>query len=167
MSALIGSTDITLLVNEENDLYIPFSPEAEFDPGVKNYIRSKVAGSDYNSSINLKVISSAPIDEERFRSAVKNWISEEKTIAKQESKITNRTLIGLLVIASLFIILSLHLSKHFGVLSYTIIPVLGSVALGRASGIFIIDLPTNRAKQVLLSELGMKSTIVFELSDSE
>ena len=74
---------------------------------------------------------------------------------------------GMLVIASIFIILSLYMSKRFDVLSYTIIPVLGSVALGRAAGIIIVDLPTNKAKQVLLDELGVKSTIVFELKDPE
>ena len=167
MSALQGTTDITLLVNEEKDLYTPFSPEAEFRSDVKSYIRSKVANSDYNSNINLKVICSAPIDEERFRSAVASWINEEKIVSRQESKITNRTLMGMLVIASIFIILSLYMSKRFDVLSYTIIPVLGSVALGRAAGIIIVDLPTNKAKQVLLDELGVKSAIVFELKDPE
>ena len=80
-----------------------------------------------SDSISLTVLHSDPIDEERFREAVTHWIEEEKAVFKQESSISNHLLVGMLVIASVFIILSLSLQKRFDVLSYTIIPVLGSV----------------------------------------
>ena len=73
----------------------------------------------------------------------------------------------MLVIASVFIILSLYLAKYLSVLSYTIVPVLGSVALGRAAGIFLSDLPINTAKQRLIDEWEKKSIIVFEYPDPE
>ena len=41
MTTLKGSTDIRLLVNNEQDLYTPLSPESEFRQEVKDYIRKK------------------------------------------------------------------------------------------------------------------------------
>ena len=167
MSALKGSADIRLFVENEQDLYLSFSPKDEFNTGVKEYIRLKAACADYNSNIRLIVTCSAPIDEERFRSAVANWILEEKVIFRQESKVTHRMLIGMLVIASVFITLSLSLAQHFSVLSYTIIPVLGTVALSRAAVICLTDVPINKAKQRLLNEWEKNSVIVFEQAGSE
>ena len=110
---------------------------------------------------------SVPIDEDRFRSAVANWVQEEKLKFRQEEKTTNRMLIGFLVIASLFIILSLQLEKRVEALSYTIIPVLGSVALGRAAGICLTDLPINRAKRQMINDMENNSPIIFELQEPE
>lgn len=167
MNALKGSTDISLLVNNEKDLYTPLSPESEFRLEVKDYIRRKGACANYNSNFRLRIICSAPINEENFRAAVASWTREEKITFSQESKVTNRLLIGMLVIASVFIILSLYLANYFSVLSYTIVPVLGSVALGRAADIFLSDLPINQAKQRLINEWEKNSIIVFEYPDSE
>lgn len=167
MTALKGSTDIRLLVNNEQDLYTPLSPESEFRQEVKDYIRQKGSCADYNNNFRLRIICSAPIDEERFRAAVANWAREEKITFSQESKVTNRLLVGMLVIASVFIILSFYLAKYFSVLSYTIVPVFGSVALGRAAGIFLSDLPINRARQKLIDEWEKKSIVVFEYPDQE
>ena len=159
MTTLKGSTDIRLLVNNEQDLYTPLSPESEFRQEVKDYIRKKAACADYNNNFRLRVICSSPVDEQKFRAAVASWAREEKISFSQESKATNRLLVGMLVIASVFIILSLF--------SYTIVPVLGSVALGRAAGIFLSDLPINTAKQRLIDEWEKKSIIVFEYPDPE
>lgn len=167
MTTLKGSTDIRLLVNNEQDLYTPLSPESEFRQEVKDYIRKKAACADYNNNFRLRVICSSPVDEQKFRAAVASWAREEKISFSQESKATNRLLVGMLVIASVFIILSLYLAKYLSVLSYTIVPVLGSVALGRAAGIFLSDLPINTAKQRLIDEWEKKSIIVFEYPDPE
>lgn len=156
---------IELLVNDESDLYIPYSPDSEFNQGVRSYIKSKIAYLGYDKAVNLKVISSAPIDEEKFRAAVANWIRDEKVLFMQESKEDNRMLIGMLVIASLFITLSLVLTEHVSVLSYTIIPVLGSVALGRAAGICISDLPINKTKRMLIDDMQKNGVIEFEVRE--
>lgn len=157
---------VEIVVNDENDLYTPLSPDNEFDQGVRSYIKSKIALLGYDTNIGLRVISRDPLDEERFRSAVKNWIRDEKISMRQESRESNRIMFGMLVVASVFIILSLVLSKYISVLSYTIIPVLGSVALGRAAGIFITEMPINKAKQKMADELEMNSPVVFEQRSS-
>ena len=157
---------VEIVVNDENDLYTPLSPDNEFEQGVRSYIKSKIALIGYDHNIGLKVISPAPIDEERFRSAVKNWIRDEKISMEQALRESNRIMFGMLVIASVFIILSLVLSKYISVLSYTIIPVLGSVALGRAAGIFITEMPVIKAKQKMADELEMNSPVIFEQSAS-
>lgn len=159
--------DVKLIVTNEESLYLPFSDGDEFSFSVRDYIKTKYSGAEIGDFLRLTVVSSAPIDEDRFRSAVTNWVQEEKLKFRQEEKTTNRMLIGMLVIASLFIILSLQLEKQVAALSYTIIPVLGSVALGRAAGICLTDLPINRARKQMLNDMEQNSPIIFELQDAE
>lgn len=159
--------DVRLVVNDENSLYTKFSPEAEFDIGVKTYLKSKLACEGYVTSIKLTVTAPAPIDEERFLSAVANWTRDERKTILQEATVNKRLLLGLLVVASLFIIISLSMSKHINVFSYTIIPVLGSVALGRAAGIFITDLPINDAKIKMLNAMEKNNVISFEYDNDK
>ena len=159
--------DVKLIVNNEESLYIPFSEGDEFSFSVRDYIKAKYAGAEIGDLLRLTVVSAVPIDEDRFRSAVANWVYEEKLKFRQEEKITNRMLIGFLVIASLFIILSLRLEQSVDVLAYTIIPVLGSVALGRAAGICLTDLPINRARKQMLNDMEHNSPIIFELQEAE
>ncbi|MBR2675967.1 MAG: hypothetical protein IKE28_03525 [Solobacterium sp.] len=158
--------DITVIVNDENSLYVPYSPESIFSEGIKSYIRSKTTEANSGNGIRLIVKSPSDMDEAKFRTAVKNWIREEGTLFTREEKITSRTLISMLVAASLFIVLSIYLSKYSNVFSSTIIPVLGSVALGRAAGIFVMDMPVNKAKKYFLKELEENSTVVFECTSA-
>jgi hypothetical protein len=167
MMSLYGVTELKIAVNNEEDLYTPLSPDNEFTIGVKTYLSSKVALAEFKNNICLTVISSVPIDEERFRSAVASWIHDEKIVFKQQSKISTRMLIGMLLVASLFITVSLSLVEHVNVFSYTIIPVLGSVALGKAAGICITEIPINNAKLKLINELEKNNTIIFKYKESE
>ena len=66
----VEQMNIILVVEDEKSLYTNFSPEAEFDHDVKEYIKSKIAGEEDNKSVQLTVVSQAPLDEEKFRSAV-------------------------------------------------------------------------------------------------
>ena len=77
--------NIRLVVDDEQALYTSFSPEDEFDESVKSYIRSKAASKDQTKSISLTVISKEPMDEERFRAAVSNWIRDERELKKKTS----------------------------------------------------------------------------------
>ena len=65
----VEQANIILVVEGEKSLYTNFSPEAEFDHNVKEYIKSKIAGNE-DKSIRLTVVSQDPLDEEKFRSAV-------------------------------------------------------------------------------------------------
>ena len=158
--------DIKVVVTDEKSLYIPYSPESEFNEGLKSYIRSKVAELSSGSGIRLIVMSPSAMDEEKFKTAIRNWTRDQKAVFAREDKITSRTLISLLVFASFFIILSMYLSKYDNVFSYTIIPVLGSVALGRAAGMFISELPVSKGKKHYLDIVEKNSTIVFECVDA-
>ena len=72
--------DIRLVVSDEQTLYNPFNPEVEFGRDVKSYIQSKAATGDPGQSISLTVISREALDEDRFRAAVANWITEERAL---------------------------------------------------------------------------------------
>ena len=154
-------TEIRLLVKNEKDLYTRFSPEDEFEYRLKNYLRSKIACSGFKNSIRLTVLSPSAIDENRFRAAVSNWIRDERAVFQQEASTSKRLLTGLLIIASILITMSLALVEHFSVLSYTIIPVLGSVALGKAAAICITELPIINIKLKLLREMEKNNAISF------
>ncbi|MBR2836149.1 MAG: hypothetical protein IKE43_10660 [Coriobacteriales bacterium] len=164
---LEGVNDIKLVVNDEDRLYTPLSPEIEFDQGIKNYIKSKIEIAGYRNNIRLTVISHSAIDEDKFRSAVVKWAQDERSLYHQEAKTLTHMLIGMLILASLFIILGIILVQQSQTFSYTIIPVLGSIALGKAAGICVVDLPINKAKLKMLEKLDKNSPVVFERSESE
>ena len=128
----VEQTNIILVVEDEKSLYTNFSPEAEFDHDVKEYIKSKIAGEEDNKSVQLTVVSQDPLDEEKFRSAVSAWISDEKRVLRQSEKNTMRLFFGLLVFGSIMILLSSFLVSRFTVLQNTLIPIMGSVSLTRA-----------------------------------
>jgi hypothetical protein len=78
--------NIRLVVDDEPKLYTPLSPEDEFNEPVKAYIRSKIAGKDDCQSISLTVMSRDLLNEEKFRSAVSNWIRDEKAVFRKRIK---------------------------------------------------------------------------------
>ena len=153
---------VCLVVEDEQKLYTPFSPEVEFSEAVKNYIRAKIASKDPRHSIRLKVMSRDPLDEARFRSAVSNWVLDESAIFQMTRKDLIRLLIERLILGSALIVLSLALEKQFEVLKYTLIPVMSSLALSKAAGILILELPTNAKYKKLLKEMEESSVITFE-----
>ncbi len=82
----VEQTNIILVVEDEKSLYTNFSPAAEFSHDVKDYIKSKIAGEEDNKSVQLTVVSQEPLDEEKIRSAVSAWISDEKRVLRQSEK---------------------------------------------------------------------------------
>ena len=152
----VEQTNIILVVEDEKSLYTNFSPEAEFDHDVKEYIKSKIAGEEDNKSVQLTVVSQDPLDEEKFRSAVSNWISDEKKVLRQSENNTTRLFFGLLVFGSIMILLSSVLVSRFTVLQNTLIPIMGSVSLTRAVRTLIIDVPKVRAQKWIFKEMEKK-----------
>ena len=153
---------IRLAVKDEQILYSPFSPEDEFSRPVKLYIRSKLSGGTHDQRIKLIVTSRERLDEDRFRRAAANWSRDEK------EKFTNGyndmilKLIGLLIAGSILIILCLVLQTRFSVLKYSLLPIMGTLALTKAGGILLIDLPTSRAIKWMIGNLENKNDIEFE-----
>ena len=154
--------NIRLVVDDEQKLYTPFSPEDEFNEPVKAYIRSKIAGKDDCQSISLTVMSRDPLNEGKFRSAVSNWIRDEKAMFQKTGKDLMRMLVGLLIVGSILIVLSLALEKQVEVLKYSLLPVMGSLSLSRAAGIMVLKLPTNTANKKRINEMEQNSVITFE-----
>ena len=71
-------------------------------------------------------------------------------------------LVGLLILGSVFIVLSIALQKQFEVLKYSLLPIMGSLALSKATGTLIIDMPTVRAQRMMISEMEKHNVITFE-----
>lgn len=153
--------NIQLIVDDEEALYAGFSPEDEFDEAVKAYVRSKVADKGRHQGISMTVVSQKPMDESRFRTAVSNWIRDERAMFRRTERETLITLFGSLAFGSLMIVLSVVLGQQYAVLEYSLIPIMGSLALGKAASIMAMTLPINSANKKLLSEMEDASTITF------
>ncbi len=78
-----------------------------------------------------------------------------------------RMLIGTLVIGSILVLVNLHLKERFESVQYSLIPIIGALALGRAAGILAIDVPTNIVKKRLISEMRKNILITFEYGPGE
>ena len=155
-------TSIRFVVDDEQMLYTTFSPENEFTDAVKKYIRSKIAVKDNRHSISLTVMSRNPLNEERFRSAVSNWIRDEEALFQKEGKELIRMLVGRLALGSILILLSLTLQQKYEVLKYSLIPVMSSLALSKAASILIVELPLNAKYKKILKMMEEKNAITFE-----
>lgn len=154
--------NIRLVVENEQDLYTTFSPTDEFNDSVKGYIRSKMTSRGFNRYTGLTVISRKHIDEKRFRSAVSNWVRDEKRVLSQNRKETVRLLIGLLLFGSVLVVFNITLQEKYEVARYSLVPIMGSLSLSRATGYLIIDLPIISSKIKTLNTVEKGSVITFE-----
>ncbi len=50
------------------------------------------------------------------------------------------------------------------VIQYSLMPIMGSLCLGKAAGILVLDMPMLRAKRWILDELQRNSELKFEYS---
>lgn len=157
--------NITLVVRNEEELYTSYSPVPEFNYSVMGYIRSKIGEAAEEGNMSLTVISKEPLDEERFWTAARNWIKDEKRLFKMEQKNNLRTLIGLLVVGSILIIASISLQQFNELLRYTLLPVMGSLALSRSARILILEMPVVNAKQKIIKQIEQSNKIIFKYGD--
>ena len=117
--------------------------------------------------IDMTVISREPMDEERFRSAVANWIRDEKAAFTRKEKETRISLIGGLFFGSLLLIVSIFMEQRIEVLKYSLLPIMGSLALGSAASTLVVDIPTIRVERWFFKEIEKNSVITFEYAHEE
>ena len=160
--SIIEKKEIRLVVKDEQSLYTPFSPADELDESVRSYIRSKVAEDKLRQNFHLIVMSQEPVDEERFRTAVSNWIRDEKAACNGDEKETVIRLAGSLVFGTILILLSIELEAQFDVVKYSLMPIMASLALSNAAGILIEKIPMIRATKWILAETEKNNMITFE-----
>lgn len=154
--------NIRLIVEDEQSLYTSFSPDSEFNENVKQYIRSKASIVDYRQPIELTVISSSPLDEERFKSAIANWINDETTLfIRQEKQSLQLPRVMFIVGASIIILITL-LKQFIEPLTFAVIVIIGTAVLGRGVTNWYEHTLGIKAKRWLLSELKKTNTIVFQ-----
>ena len=84
-----------------------------------------------------------------------------------EKRETRIALIGGLIFGSLLLILSIAIEKQVDVLTYSLLPIMGSLALGKAASILAVDVPTIRVQRWFFNEIEEKSVITFEYANEE
>ena len=152
---------LSLVVTSEQTLYTHYNPEPDFSEFLKKYLKSKIALKEYKNGVNLTVISEKPLDEDKFRTAVSNWIRDEKVLFKTAEKLTIYSLIGLLVFGSVMLILSLTLSEYNDVLKYSLLPIIGSISLSKAAGILCFEMPAMTAQKLRFNKMEKYNVITF------
>lgn len=175
MKMCLGGKDMTseeqkairLVVESEQTLYSRFSPEDEFDASVKSYIRTKIAAVGRSRNISLTVLSQKPLDEKRFLSALSNWGRDEKAAMRTDMKDTIRMLIGMLVFGSIMIILSVMMQERFAEVQYSLMPIMGSLALGKVAEILIVNIPIFNARKKMIDDMGKGTSVTFEYVHGE
>jgi hypothetical protein len=122
-----------------------------------------------DKNVHVKLVISKPgqttttlYDEEKFREAAANWVSGEKAKFRAKEKNTYFTLIGLLIFGSIMLVLCLSLQKNIYELQYSLMPIMGSLALSKATGILVIDIPVIHAQRWILNDMNKYNVIKFE-----
>ncbi len=159
--------DVRVAVDDERQLYTPFSTEDEFSESFKRFVRTKMAGGKDSKGYTMTVVAKQPLDEERFRKAMTNWTRDERTALMTNERNTLRMLVGLLIFGSIMFVLSLSLVKQNAVLQYSLLPIIGSLSLSKAAGILVIDIPTIRAKKWIIKEMESNNLITFEYENEK
>lgn len=153
---------IRIVADDEEALYTPFSPVDEFNDSVKSYIRSKMTVGNLKRFAGLTVICREPINEDRFRAAVTNWVRDENEAFGRDRKDIFRLLIGLLIFGSALMVFGIKLQQQYEVVKYSLVPIMGSLSLSRATGLLIIDLPIISSKINALNRMERGSMVSFE-----
>ena len=160
-------TNIRLVVEDEQTLYTSFSPEDEFDESVKTYIKAKIVGREDKKNIRLTVVSQKPINEEKFRFAVYNWTKEEAKKLRRDEKYTIFLMMGLLLFGSISLMVSIALENYYAVVKYSLLPIMGSLALTEAVRVLIINLPTISIERRMIKEIERHNVIKFEYASDK
>ena len=159
--------NIRLVVDDEQALYAPFTPEDEFSEPLNSYIQAKLAGYAHYQSLNMTVVSHEPLDEARFRSAISNWTRNEKALFRKEERNTILLLILMLIFGSIMLVLTISLEKKIVELKYSLMPIMGTIALNNAVTILIKDMPIISAKRWILKGMEKNTAITFEYDNDK
>ena len=158
---------IRIAVKDEEALYSQFSPEAEFSDDAKKYIISKLESQSDRNSINLIVMSDKPIDEDRFKAASANWTRNEKKVFRKKAITTILRLLALLTFGSIFVILSIAFDEKIVELKYSLLPIMGSLALSKAGSILVLEMPLITTYNWLFKQIEKKNVITFEYGNEK
>lgn len=160
-----GIHEIRILAEDEQSLYTPLSPDDEFSEPVKTYIRSKLLGYNLKHQLKLTVISSSPLDEEKFKSATANWVKDEKAVFDRKERYSTILPTVMFIIGGLVVVLMSLLRKYFDPIEYAVIVIIGTAVMGRGVTNWYEHVPAIRTRKWLTNEIEKTSTIVFEYED--
>jgi hypothetical protein len=93
---------------------------------------------------------------------VSNWVRDEEDVFKSDRYEKDCLLIGLLLFGSALVVFGIKLQEKIEVARYSLVPIMGSLSLSRATGILVIDLPLLSSKIKLLKRVESGSMITFE-----
>ena len=158
-----GFKNVTLQVDNEQNLYNSLSPEPEFTIGVIAYVKSRIIGKDVLGDVRITVVSEKPIDEEKFRIAAGNWVQRERELLQQENKRLSFIQALMLGLSVLFLLVHVMLESVLGDMPYDFFATIGTFCMGQTVAILVTEIPKNRIKKSFLRLIAGEYELVFEV----
>lgn len=159
--------EIKLKINREADLYNPRDPEQVLlADDVVSYITRKYWENDHVDEYRLHIISDEPVNEDRVRKTILNYLDEENGIRNREMKISTIKQIRLLIIGVIFLGIWLWAEKTTDIVFAEILSIIGSFAVWEAADIWIAEKFHIRTRKIRMMIL-KNTEIVFSVEGKE
>ena len=154
---------IKLRVQSEEWLYQTLDPEeACFTDEIRSYIYGKMVRQIKQKDHEIIVQSPEQLNEEKFLSAVRQWIRDDKESMRTERKkdMVMQTYFGLLGIG--FLLLEIILEGKASIVWQTVISAVSGFSLWEVVNIWIFQFPVLRLRKKVLEKITKKTKIRFE-----
>ncbi|MBQ6494020.1 MAG: hypothetical protein IJI92_09185 [Erysipelotrichaceae bacterium] len=158
---------VNLKIEKESDLYCPYNDDHELNSEVAEYLLSKVRGNNIREEIMIRIFSKEPLDQERVRRSIGEWIRNAEQQYKEESKSDRNKLLIYFLVGLFFVALSLVLDSYIDNLMFTILSTIGSLAISESALIWLEENPTVRILRLLADKWLKSLDIEFILEDQE
>ena len=163
----MGKYVIKLDIEKESDLYCPYNSDHELSSDIGEYYLSKVKERGIKDSIVIRISSLEPLDEERVRNSIGNWLRSADNEYKREARENRIRQIAYFAVGLVFIVISLVLDNYMKTLMFTIFSTIGSLAISESALIWLEENPKIALVRKLAEKWLKSLDIEFVLKDSE
>mgnify|MGYP007101928288 CR=1 FL=1 len=151
---------INLTINDETELYNRFDAQSDYlSEDVKTYITNRLADRNFGEKVEINVISSKQVDEDRITRAFNKWVDDEDMAVKKEFRKNFIQQIWMFAIGVTFIALSLFLENKIGVVWFTVLSTIGAFSMWEAASIWIIQNPKLRLRKRIIKKIRSDTVI--------
>lgn len=126
---------IQLRIKKESDLYNPYDPtKSKIDDKVYHYLKSFCTELEYKKHLHdtLQIITDDPIDEDRFRTTLKNAVQKDRDEFDRQIAENNRRVIWQYIVGILLSAAGVSLALVLDQVLLAIISFLGAMAISNA-----------------------------------
>ncbi len=139
--------DITIHVDEENELYNSFDPNHEtLSDDFVSYVESRLEGKKIAERVQLTIECEGSVDVEQLEKAMDCFLESRRKTLNREKRINKFESLRLLIIGCLFVVAGIVFADVFTSVVAAIISTVGSFSIWEASNIWIKENPALRLR---------------------